>query len=171
MPKVSVVTAVLLALGMPAAAYAEKLNVRMTGYEEVPALSSTAAGHFAAKIDKQREEVEWVLSYDSLEGTVTQAHIHIGQKSVNGPITIFLCSNLGNGPAGTQGCPASPATIGGVITANDVLANAQGIEAGALEEVLAAIRTGAAYVNVHSTKWPGGEVRGQLPGNPGHKGH
>lgn len=171
MNRLPIITAVVLALAAPATAYAEKLNVRMTGYQEVPALSSTATGHFEAKIDKDREEVEWVLTYDALEGNVTQAHIHIGQKSVNGPITIFLCTNLGNGPAGTQACPASPATIGGVITAADVLANAQGIEAGALGEVLAAISAGAAYVNVHSSKWPGGEVRGQLPGNPGHKGH
>ena len=38
----------------------------------------------------------------------------------------------------------------------------QGIAPGQLNELIAAIRAGVAYVNVHSTKFPGGEVRGQL---------
>jgi hypothetical protein len=38
----------------------------------------------------------------------------------------------------------------------------QGITAGEFDEILAAIRAGKAYANVHSTTWPGGEIRGQL---------
>lgn len=41
---------------------------------------------------------------------------------------------------------------------------AQGIEAGAFDELLAAIRAGRTYANVHSDKWPAGEIRAQLPG-------
>ncbi len=51
-----------------------------------------------------------------------QAHIHVGQSGVNGGIAVFLCSNLGNGPAGTQACPPSPATVSGIADADDVLA-------------------------------------------------
>ena len=64
--------------------------------------------------------IEWELSYADLEGAVQQAHIHFGQKGVNGRISVFLCTNLGNGPAGTQPCPAPPATISGTIVAADV---------------------------------------------------
>jgi uncharacterized protein YdeI (BOF family) len=72
--------------------------------------------------------------------------------------------------AGTQPCPAPPATISGTITAADVtnLANERGISAGELDELIAAIRAGATYVNVHSTRWPGGEIRSQIDGNSGH---
>ena len=38
----------------------------------------------------------------------------------------------------------------------------QGIEPGALDEILAAMRAGSAYANVHSSKWPGGEIRAQI---------
>jgi hypothetical protein len=44
----------------------------------------------------------------------------------------------------------------------------QGIEPGAIGELVAAIRAGATYVNVHSSKWPGGEIRAQIRGD--HKG-
>ncbi len=53
--------------------------------------------------------------------TCTQAHVHFGQMSVNGGVSFFLCSNLGNGPAGTQVCPVGPAELTGVITADQVV--------------------------------------------------
>ena len=93
-------------------------------------------------------------------------------ESVNGGISAFLCSNLGNGPAGTQACPMPPAEITGVITPDQVIGPGpvvgppatagQGIEPGAFSEIAAAIKESIAYANVHTSKWPGGEIRGQL---------
>jgi hypothetical protein len=146
-------------------------NVRdtLTGYEEVPSISTTANGLFEARISNDGSSIEWRLSYSALEGAVTQAHIHFGQKGVNGGISVFFCSNLGNGPVGTPACPAGPATLTGTFTAANVVGpDAQGIEPGAFAELVAAIRAGKAYANVHSTKWPGGEIRAQI--DPGH-GH
>ena len=134
----------------------------MTGYEEVPSVSTTGKGQFDARIRKDGA-IEWELSYSDLEGTVLQSHIHFAQSGVNGPISVFLCSNLPNPPAGTQACPAPPATISGVIVEGNVLAaGTSGLEAGNLEELLAAIRAGKTYVNLHTTKWPGGEIRSQI---------
>jgi hypothetical protein len=48
--------------------------------------------------------LSWELEYPPGLG-VTQAHIHFGPGRVNGGIMVFLCSNLGNGPEGTQPCP------------------------------------------------------------------
>ena len=71
--------------------------------------------------------------------------------------------DLGNGPAGTQACPPSPATVTGTIRPADVIGPAgQGITAGQFAELVAAIRAGATYVNVHSSTYPGGEIRAQL---------
>ena len=154
----------------------KKISEVLTGYEETAnpgpggAVSTTGNGTFTARISNDESEIQWELSYNDLEGAVQQAHIHFGQKAVTGPISVFLCTNLGNGPAGTQPCPAAPATIHGTITAADVtnLANERGISAGELDELITAIRAGATYVNVHSTRWPGGEIRSQIDGNSGH---
>jgi hypothetical protein len=104
------------------------------------------------------------LSYSGLAANATQSHIHLGQKSVNGGISVFLCSNLGNGPAGTQACPAAGGTIQGTIRPADIGAGAaaQGLNTGEFAEFVRAVRAGATYVNVHSTGRPNGEIRAQL---------
>jgi hypothetical protein len=140
-----------------------EVRTRLTGFQEVPAISTDASGKFSAKLRTSSEEIRYELSYADLTGAVQQAHIHIGQRSVNGGISVFLCSNLGNGPAGTQACPAAPATISGKIIPKDVIGPAaQGIDPGQFDELIDAIRVGATYANVHSEKYPGGEIRAQL---------
>ena len=90
-----------------------KIREHLTGYEEVPAISTAASGDFRATLRASQGEIAYRLSYSALNGDVTQAHIHFGQVAVNGGISAFLCSNLGNGPAGTQACPPGPATVEG----------------------------------------------------------
>jgi CHRD domain len=146
------------------------LGARLSGYQEVPALSTTGNARFEARINRDETEVEWKLSYADFEGDVTQSHIHFNARALNGPIVVFFCTNLNNGPTNPDGtqiaqeCPDSPATIEGRFTAADVLGGAAGVglEAGNLAELIDAIRAGATYVNVHSTLRPGGEVRGQI---------
>jgi hypothetical protein len=141
----------------------------LVGFQEVPAISTVARGRFRAWVDTVANTIHWKLSYDALEGEVSQAHVHFGQMSVNGGISFFLCTNSGNGPMGTQTCPAGPAELEGIITPDLVIGPAatatgpgQGIEPGAFDEIAKAIRAGVAYANVHSSKWPAGEIRGQL---------
>ena len=176
-PMIVVILIGLLALLItpPHATAHERLQTSLTPYEEVPSVSSTANGEFRGKVSNDETSISWSLAYSDLEGAVQQAHIHFGQAGVNDGITVFLCTNLGNGPVGTQPCPAPPTTITGTITAADVSANVaatlpartQGIGTGEFAELLAAIRAGVTYVNVHSTTWPGGELRGQLDRSQG----
>jgi hypothetical protein len=142
----------------------------LTGYSEVPlSLSTTGNGEFQARISNDETQIQYRLSYSDLEADVTQAHIHLGSPSQAGGISVFLCTNLGNGPAGTQACPAAPATITGTIQAADVIGPAaQGITAGQLAELISAIRAGATYVNVHSTLYPVGEIRSQIDSHGNH---
>jgi hypothetical protein len=155
-----------------------RLGAVLSGYNEPPSISTVGSGEFKAEIANDETSISWELSYDNLESVVQQAHIHFGQRDVNGGITVFLCTNLGNGPPGTQPCPPSPATITGTITAADVSppipatqgARNQGMGTGELAEFIRAIREGTTYANVHSTTFPGGEVRGQIGNGHGHGG-
>lgn len=152
----------LLAAGEADAA-GRQIRAQLDGFEEVPAVSTTGHGAFRATLSKDGGAIEYELRYTGLTGEVAQAHLHLGQRSANGAIAIFLCTNLGNGPAGTQPCPPAPATITGTLVAADVIGpTAQGIDPGELGEVIRAIRDGSVYVNVHSDLFPGGEIRGQL---------
>jgi hypothetical protein len=171
MLKLVLVTGVVSVLAVAGVAAAggggQQVREQLTGYEEVPAVSTAASGEFDARISRFAETIEYRLSYRDLTGTVAQAHIHFGQKDVNGGISAFLCSNLGNGPAGTQACPQGEATITGTIEPEDVIGpTGQGIGPGEFDELVAAIRAGLGYANVHSSTFPGGEIRAQL----GHRG-
>ena len=144
----------------------EVVRARLVGYNETPSVSTPAKGTFRAVIDEDAGTITYTLSYDGI-GDVKQSHLHLGQHHTAGGIVVFLCTNLGNAPAGTvvQPCPtAQPAEISGVIRMADVTGNlpTQQIAPGEFAELLAAIRAGAVYVNIHSGPSPAGEIRGQL---------
>jgi hypothetical protein len=142
----------------------EVLTAQLRGFNENPTLSTPGTGRFRAVIDEEAGTIEWTLSYDALGSAVTQAHIHFGTRWVNGGISLFFCTN-GTPPAGItpQLCPAFPAQISGTFTAADVIGPAgQGIAAGEFAEVLAALRAGVTYANVHTVNFPAGEIRGQI---------
>jgi CHRD domain len=154
---------------------------RLSGYQENPDISSAARGSVTIDIDDDAREITYELRYQGLEGTVQQAHIHFGKVAVNGGVTLFLCGTANSpGPAGTPTCPDDggvEAVVTRTVGADQILApgvsptNAvgQGIEAGNFEEFAAALRRGNTYANVHSSKWPGGEIRAQIsPRNAKH---
>ena len=108
------------------------------------------------------QEISYTLSYSALEGSVLQAHIHLGGRHQSGGISAFLCTNLGNGPAGTQTCPAAPATIEGTSRRPTSSVRPCRASLRQFDELVRAIRAGVTYVNVHSSLYPGGEIRAQL---------
>jgi hypothetical protein len=160
-----------------ASAQSNQLGANLLGFEETPgAVSTVATGQFDAVINHDDTAISYRLSYTDLEGDVTQAHIHFGRRATSGGISVWLCGNPSptvTPPAGTPLCPPSPATVEGTLTAADVVGpTAQGIAPGApgapgeFAELIRAIRDGSTYANVHSTKFPGGEIRNQI--GPGH---
>ena len=120
--KVALAVSAAGVLGVAATALANDhgSGEKLTGYEEVPALSTPGIGQFSAKVARSGDEIRYRLSYHGLESGATQAHIHFENQTNNGPIIVFLCSNLGNGPAGTQACPTQGGTISGTIRASDI---------------------------------------------------
>src|ERR687888_1343446 len=122
----AMVAAGALAIAIAAVAVAgggHGIRAKLTGYQETPALSTPGVGKFRASINRAGNEIRYRLTYSGLESPVTQSHIHFENRTNAGPISVFLCTNLGNGPAGTQPCPANGGTVTGVITAADVSPN------------------------------------------------
>jgi hypothetical protein len=171
--------AILAIAGLGTAAIANdgsRFDARITGFEEVPTLSTDARGTFKAFLSRGGDEIRYTLSYRGpfnanntpQGGTVTQAHIHLGAKAVNGGIIVFLCANPPLGPpAGVPTpptCPATEGTVAGTLTADHVIGpNGQGIAPEEFDELVRALRAGATYVNLHTqAPFQGGEIRGQV---------
>lgn len=153
----------LAALAQPAFA-ADRAHTHLQGYSEVPAIATTASGRFKAVIREHDAAIEYEMSYTGLEGEVRQAHIHIGQASVNGGVMVFLCqTSFNTDPTGLAPTCVQDGTVTGTLTAANVIGPAgQGVDAGEFAELVRAIRSGVAYANVHTTKYASGEVRGQI---------
>jgi hypothetical protein len=134
------------------------------------AVSTAASGKFVAEIDEENKEIHYKLSYKGLEGTVTQAHIHFGQRHTTGGIVVWLCQTtrvtVPPAAASSPTCPEPDGTVEGTITPDQVLTVAgQGIAEKEFDELVDAIRAGVTYANVHSTLFTPGEIRGQIPGH------
>jgi hypothetical protein len=132
----------------------------LNGFQEVAPLSTEAFGTFDATLVDD-DTLHFVFHYEGLEGGNSLfAHVHFGTRYNNGGVSYFLCGPPANAPVV---CPNGEGTIEGEITAANVIGpNAQGIEAGSFAEILRAMRAGSAYANIHTTRWPGGEIRGEI---------
>jgi len=160
----------LALLSDPAAA--ENRSIGISGFNEVPAVITDAAGRFQYRIDGKATQIEYTLNYNDIDqgdhGTVRFAHIHVGATHTNGGIVVFLCTNEAP-PANVPVPPPCPQPPGGSVSGTLTAANvipvlSQGIQAMDFEGVIEAIRTGVAYVNVHTIVSPGGLIRGQFVG-------
>jgi hypothetical protein len=142
------------------------LKTTLRGIEEPPSVITPASGSFKGTISRNEDSIEYELKYENLQGEVRQGHIHVGQKGVNGGISVWLCQTTANPSpvASTPVCPGPNAgTVTGMVTAADVVGPAgQGVSAGEFADLLRALRSGVTYANVHSSMFPGGEVRGQI---------
>jgi hypothetical protein len=184
------VAAVLVAAGGSAIAFTDEGNRRfsefLNGLNEAPAIvSTTGDGTFRAVINREETEIRYTLTFKELEGDVRQAHIHIGHPQNSGGIVLWLCDSEAN-PSPTLNTPAcnqnDPAdlragTASGILTEADVQSlAANGVAGpttttpGEFAEVIALLRAGKTYVNVHTVKFGSGEIRSQIE-NHEHRGH
>jgi hypothetical protein len=141
-------------------------RAKLIGYNEVP-LNNTPA-HAKLALNVTDTTITFKLDYADLTGPPQAAHIHVGQKLVNGGVSVFFC-----GGGGKPACPASTSgSVSGTITAADVVGpTAQGYAVGEIAPVITALRAGFTYANMHTTKFPGGEIRGQIVHGHGHDDH
>jgi hypothetical protein len=176
-----------LLLLAPGPGYADGRNfeARLSGFQEVHgpnlgigAIFSSGAGRIDLKIDRKKREIRYDLSYDFPDADATpvtgaqfvnQAHLHFGQSHTTGGITVWLCQSADNpAPAtapDTPACPSPSGKVSGTILPQHVLGvPAQGLPAGedGFDALLKALRDDAIYANVHTDRFPPGEIRGQL---------
>jgi hypothetical protein len=157
--------AAMLAVAAPAGALAQAspeqgpFHARLSGYEEVPPVSTGASGQLVARVvgDAANVTIEYELRYTGFTAAPAAAHIHFAQEGVNGAVSAFLCGG-GDKPA----CPAEGEVRGTIDAADVVGPEDRGIATGEIKELVRAMEAGATYANVHSGQYPEGEIRGQI---------
>lgn len=162
-------TCVLLAIGALCANADQNDNgqfrTKLTGFQQVPSILTDGHGTFTATLSSDGTSLSFTLSYTGLTGSATESLIHFAQPGVNGAIVVFFCGGGGK-PACPSGAGTLTGTVTGTITAADVVAvPAQGVTGGSFSDLLRILQSGDAYVNVHTTNFPAGEIRGQLKGD------
>jgi CHRD domain len=153
-----------------AGSHGDHFHAVLSGFNEIGALNantgailSDGRGTLDLQVNRANQTITFTLTFSGLGSPVTQSHVHFGKAHVAGGVMVFFCSNLGNGPAGTQACPAGGGTVTGTLTAADLLPIAgQNVPAGDFDAITDALVSDTAYVNIHTTGFPAGEIRGQI---------
>jgi len=137
------------------AVYAAKLS----GFSSIPSVYTPAYGTFKAIPGKYGKYIYFEMYYEYLKGEARSAHLHFGQKFANGGgIIATLC-----GGAYTKPCPAYSGWVKGKITYKDIEGpQSQGIYPGDIKSAIKVLKKGLTYINVHTSKFPKGELRGQV---------
>ena len=139
-------------------------RARLSGFGEVPPKLVDGSGRFNGTLSADKTSITWTISWTGLTGPAQAAHIHFGQTQVNGNVVVFFC-----GGGGRPACPDGPnhsGTVSGTWTAADILAvPTQNITAGDFAGFLRILNAKLGYANIHTTLFPGGEIRGQVSVN------
>lgn len=130
-----------VAAGSPAFAFKIPIQATLTGGGEVPPNNSPAHGVMVGTFDTDTNTLEWTVTYSGLSGAPIGAHFH-------GPVSYLGLTPEENAPiqVGTPGTLASP--FHGVAKIDETQAKD--------------LKDGRWYFNLHSTKVPGGEIRGPV---------
>jgi len=141
----------------------QEFSARLSGSEEVPPVVTDTTGKAEIVFNADQTKLEFELSVR--KGVrVTQSHIHCAPKGVNGPIVVFL-AGFHNRGWDVDGRWVQNATATDANVIPPPAGSTCPVPLNNLSDLMAAIRGGNAYVNVHSVAHPGGEARGQLHGD------
>jgi len=147
-----------------------QLSTRLSSFNEVPPKAIGSHGSFSGTLNESGTTLNWTLTWTGLTGPPLFAHIHFAQAGVNSSVMTFLCG----GPAGNPDIPQKPdcpqttsGSITGTTNAGDIIAlNSSptdlGLDLHDFATFLRALRASDGYANMHTTRFPGGEIRGQI---------
>ena len=144
---IAVLASLVLALSLSSAVLAGSGNragvfrIALTGAQEIGGGDLDASARAIIIAIPATDTVCYLAEWSGIDGTVTASHIHAAPAGVNGGVVVPLFVNASFGSTGkTRGCVSANGL------ADDIVANPT-----------------AYYMNIHSTVYPGGAVRGQLP--------
>lgn len=138
----------------------------LDGPTETPSTISTGTAT-ASFVDNGNGTMAYTLTVQGLTSNWTVAHIHLGDAGVPGPVIVDLAT-------GSNGTTAPPSATSGTVTGTITKPNTTPAviknpnpplgDAGTMtyDDLLTYMRNGNTYVNVHTTRFPGGELRGQV---------
>jgi hypothetical protein len=153
-----------------------RLSAKLSSFNEVPPKGIGSSGTFHATLSADGTTLSWTFTWTGLTGPPLFAHIHFGQKGVNANVMTFFCGGPKGSPAQKPDCPQTTSgSISGTTTAADIVPlNADGTDQGLDQHdfatFLRAIRTGDGYCNMHTVRFPAGEIRGQIKVDRGEGG-
>ena len=127
----------------------------LKGEHEVPPNDSKGNGVAQFQLSEDGQSLSYKLIVANTDN-VTQAHIHLAPRGANGPVVVFL---YGFNAAGTS---ENGVLAEGTITAANLIARPAIGFGATMAELVAAMSSGNAYVNVHTLQLPGGEIRNQI---------
>jgi len=130
----------------------------LSGYSETPIVLTTGTGKITVAVSSDKTSLDITLTFSKLVGVAQSASLFLGGPGSTGGAIAPICG--GTKPA----CPtAADGTVTVTLSASDIAAvPAQGLAAGDLASVITALTHGAIYANVITTKFPNGEIRGQV---------
>lgn len=135
-------------------------TAHLSGGQETPTVESSARGEAIFQLSKDGTELSYKLIVANIEN-VRMGHIHLAPAGTNGGVVVWLYPSVP--PMVTIPGPFNGILKQGVITAS----NLSGALAGKpLSDLIDKMKSGMAYVNVHTNQFPGGEIRGQIQYNP-----
>jgi hypothetical protein len=146
------------ALVAPAAMADQSRNfvANLSGDQEVPAANTLARGTAIFHLSSDGSYISYKLIVANIEN-VTQSHIHLAPAGANGGVVAWLYP--GGPPAQLIPGRTDGILAQGVITEANLVGALAGMT---LADLIAHMESGNAYVNVHTSQYPGGEIRGQI---------
>jgi hypothetical protein len=135
---------------------AQTFQAMLDGHSQAPKVESKATGEATFTVADDGKEIAYTVTVRGLDD-VTMAHIHIGKSGKNGPVAVWLYPATGK-PKLIEGV-TNGELVKGTITAENLKGTERGKPLGALVQ---AMKSGDAYVNVHTAEHKAGEIRGQI---------
>lgn len=135
----------------------KNFRAHLSGSQVVGQIDTQGTGQAIFQLSKDGTALHYKLILSNIEN-VTQAHIHLAPAGTNGPVVVWLYPSappLALLPGRTDGVVAE-----GTITAADL--RGQQLAGQPLSALIDQILAGNTYVNVHTSQYPGGEIRGQI---------
>ena len=129
----------------------------LSGTSQVPPNASPGTGTAIFVYTTATNSLSYSVTFSGLTAPASASHIHFGLPGTTGPVILPFTSP---GPL-----PVTSGSFAGTLTAADLIPS-PGAGINTFADALTAIQNGQTYINIHSSSFPGGEIRGQIVPEP-----